>query len=57
VSVVRRLGQFTIVNGVVSTLIACVLWAVAGLWFLIPPFVVLGAVVVVLGQRLVKRAD
>ena len=53
----RRLGQFTILNGVLSTVAACVLWAVAGVWVLIPVFVVLGGVVCVLGWTAMKRAD
>jgi uncharacterized membrane protein len=52
----RRFGQFTILNGVVATVVACVIWATAGLWLLIPLFVVLGAVVVALGREIVRRA-
>ena len=52
----RRLGQITIFNGVASTIAACVLWAVAGVWVLIPVFVVLGGVVCVLGRVAMKRA-
>lgn len=51
----RAFGIFTIANGVVATVAACVIWAVAGLWWLIPVFVVLGAGVVVLGRLVMKR--
>jgi len=53
----RTFGVITIVNGVVATLAACAVWAVAGLWGLIPVFIVLGGVVCALGRQIVKRAD
>jgi hypothetical protein len=54
---VRIFGALTILNGVFATLVACVIWAIAGLWWLIPVFLILGAGVVALGREVLRRAD
>jgi hypothetical protein len=53
----RTFGLLTIANGVLATVASCAAWAVYGPWWLIPPFVLVGAAVVVLGWRVVQRSD
>jgi hypothetical protein len=53
----RRFGQLTVVNGVVSTVLATVVWVVTANWILIPVFVVLGGIVVWVGLSMIRQAD